>query len=81
MAIFSKGFSRKIDLTDKEFTLGSTGRSTRASGKMDLKRVKGYGEGSSVTHILESGKNLKRADTESICGKMEIDMKVNGMNA
>ena len=66
---------------EKEFILGQTAKCTKESGSWASKKDKESGKVFSEIRTLASGDNLRQQATESINGKMEINMKVNGETA
>jgi hypothetical protein len=53
-------------------------KTTKGSGKLDLKKAKESGRASLATHILASGHKVKLMGTVYISGRTEIDTKENG---
>lgn len=78
MEIDMKESSRITNLMVKAFTHGLTGRCTKASGRMDLKKGKGFGRVFSEIRTSVSGLKVKLMVTEFINGKMETDTKESG---
>ena len=66
---------------EKEFILGQTAKCTKESGSWASKKDKESGKVYSGIRTLASGGSRKQLATESINGKMEINMKVNGETA
>ena len=79
MVIGMRVISRMENQMAMESLRGLMGKYMKASGLWGLKKARVYGRAFLVIRTLGSGSNLRQRDTVYISGKMEIDMRVNGL--